>query len=243
MALEGGRFLQVSLRSLTQDFLFVGNLFNGWLVANQIMNSLWFHIPFLITFVAGDMLAGEATTGTYRLILIRPVSRMKIFFAKYIVTISYTILFVIFLALLSVSLALILFGSGDLIIIRRIIYIIPESEVLYRFLAAYSIAIFQMFTIASIAFFFSSFVENAIGPIVSTMGVLIIFGLISTLPVELFKDIKPFIFTTYMDMWQKIFIEPIPWKDFLPGLLCYFSYAFTATLGALLIFLRKDILS
>ena len=79
MKLEGGRFLQHSLRSLQQDFFFVGNLFNGWFVAHNMMNSLWVHVPLLITFVAGDQLAGEATAGTYRLILVRPVSRTRIF--------------------------------------------------------------------------------------------------------------------------------------------------------------------
>ncbi len=93
MKLEGGRFLTVAMRGLTRDFLFFGNLFNGWFVAHQIMNSLWFHIPLLISFVAGDQLAGEATAGTYRLILIRPVSRTRIFIVKYITTLLYTIVF------------------------------------------------------------------------------------------------------------------------------------------------------
>src|SRR3989304_5638696 len=92
MKLEGGRFLQVTTRSLQQDFFFVGNLFNGWFVAYTMMNSLWVHIPLLISFVAGDQLAGEATAGTYRLILIKPVSRTRIFLSKYYTTIVYTVI-------------------------------------------------------------------------------------------------------------------------------------------------------
>ena len=108
--LEGGRFLRMATRGLAQDFFLVGNLFNGWFVAQQIMNSLWFHIPLLISFVAGDQLAGEATGGTYRLILIKPVSRTRILFAKYITTLLYTILFVFFLGAISIGLGLVLLG-------------------------------------------------------------------------------------------------------------------------------------
>ena len=164
----------MDMRGLSKDFLFFGNIFNGWFVAHQIMNSLWIHIPLLISFVAGDQLAGEATAGTYRLILIRPVSRTRIFVSKYITTLIYTVVFVFFLAVLSIGLALALLGRGDLLIMSRGILLLPESEVLWRFIIAYLLATVTMMTIASISFFFSSFVENAIGPIVDTMGLLIV---------------------------------------------------------------------
>ena len=111
MHLEGEGVVTGALRSLRSDFFFVGNLFNGWFASYQIMNSLWVHIPLLITFVAGDQLAGEATAGTYRLLLIRPASRTRVFFSKYITTVVYTVLFVFFLAALSIGLAVTLMGT------------------------------------------------------------------------------------------------------------------------------------
>src|SRR3970282_1410330 len=174
MKLEGGRVASGALRSMQQDFFFVGKLFNGWIVSSLLMKSLWVHIPILISFVSGDQLAGEATSGTYRLILIRPVSRTKIFISKYLATVLYTVLFVSFLGILSVGLALILMGTGQLLVFDRGILILPASDVAWRFFMAYIFAAWSMLTIASIAFFFSSFVENAIGPIIATMGVLIV---------------------------------------------------------------------
>ena len=53
--LEGGRVASGALRSMQQDFFFVGKLFNGWIVSHWIMNSLWVHIPILISFVAVAM--------------------------------------------------------------------------------------------------------------------------------------------------------------------------------------------
>jgi ABC-2 type transport system permease protein len=243
MKLEGGRFLTMAMRGLSKDFLFFGNIFNGWFVAHQIMNSLWLHIPLLISFVAGDQLAGEATAGTYRLILIRPVSRTRIFISKYITTLIYTIVFVFFLAVLSIGLALVLLGRGDLIILNRGILLLPESEVAWRFVIAYLLAMFTMMTIASISFFFSSFVENAIGPIVATMGLLIVCTVMTVMPVEMFEIPKKFLFTRYMDMWQKIFMDPIPWNEIKMGMLSLGAWTLAAVLGAWSVFVKKDILS
>ena len=50
--LEGGSMVRRMTRSLEQDFFFVGNLFNGYFVTHFIMNSMWVHIPFLISLVA-----------------------------------------------------------------------------------------------------------------------------------------------------------------------------------------------
>ncbi|HLE33276.1 MAG TPA: ABC transporter permease [Bacteroidota bacterium] len=243
MKLEGGRVASGALRSMQQDFFFVGKLFNGWIVSHWIMNSLWVHIPILISFVAGDQLAGGATSGTYRLILIRPVSRTKIFISKYLATVLYTVLFVSFLGILSVGLALILMGTGQLLVWDRGILILPESDVAWRFLTAYIFAAWSMLTVASIAFFFSSFVENAIGPIVATMGVLIVFLIVSVMPLEAFQSVRPYLFTSYIDIWQKIFADPVPWAQIREGVAWLGAYSAVMVLGAWLIFVRKDILS
>ena len=243
MKLEGGRVASGALRSMQQDFFFVGKLFNGWIVSHWIMNSLWVHIPILISFVAGDQLAGEATSGTYRFILIRPVSRTKIFISKYLATVLYTVLFVSFLGILSVGLALILMGTGQLLVWDRGILILPESDVAWRFLTAYIFAAWSMLTVASIAFFFSSFVENAIGPIVATMGVLIVFLIVSVMPLEAFQSVRPYLFTSYIDIWQKIFADPVPWAQIREGVAWLGAYSAVMVLGAWLIFVRKDILS
>ncbi len=243
MKIEGGRFLHMTTRSLQQDFLFVGNLFNGWFVAFYMMNSLWIHIPFLISFVAGDQLAGEATAGTYRLILIRPVSRARIFLSKYYTTTIYTVSFVGFLGILSVGLALLLLGDGDMMILSRGILILPAEDVAWRFIVGYALAAWAMLTIASLAFLFSSFVENAIGPIIATIGVNVVFLMITVIPAELFQTIRPYLYTTYMDIWQRVFDDPVPWGRIGTSAAILGGYSLGYALIAWLIFRHKDILS
>ncbi|MCU0454204.1 MAG: ABC transporter permease [Bacteroidetes bacterium] len=243
MASEGEFFIRRVMRNLANDFLILGNLFNGWTVAYQVMNALWIHVPLLITFVAGDMLSGEATAGTYRLMLIKPVSRTKILLAKALATLLYVVVFIAFLAALSVGLALALLGSGDLVVFQRGLLILAEADVAWRFMVAYLLALAPMFTIASIAFCFSSFVENAIGPIVATMGVIIVFTIITVMSLEAFEAVRPYLFTTHMVVWQKAFEDPVNWHAITASLLNLAFYTGAALLGAWAVFTRKDILS
>jgi ABC-2 type transport system permease protein len=243
MKIEGGRIVQVWTRSLQQDFFFVGRLFNGWLVAYQLMNSLWIHVPILISFVAGDMLAGEATSGTYRLILTRPVSRTGIFLSKYAATLLYTLLFVCFLAGLSIGLGIALLGTGELLVVGQNVLILPANDVAWRFFVAYILAFWSMTTIASVALFFSSFVENAIGPIIATMGTLIISSIIVFMPIDFFEPVRPYLFAQYMNLWQSAFEHPFELESLRQGVLVQGLTSVASMLGAWLIFVRKDILS
>jgi len=243
LKLQGGSLLDNVTRGLSQDFFMVGNLFNAYFVTYFIMNSLWIHIPFLISLVAGDQLAGEATGGTFRLLLIHPPSRSKIVFAKYLTTLAYTSALVAFLAALSLGLGIALLGTGDLIVPGKAITIIPAADVPWRLAATFGLGIWSMWCVASLAFLFSSLVENAIGPIIGTMAVIIVFLIITTTPVELFTVIRPFLFTTYINVWQKVMEQPVPWGDIAAhsAYLGIFSVGFY--IATWYIFVKKDILS
>ncbi len=180
MLFEGKHTIDFMTRDIQQSFVFVGNLLNGYFLSYIILASLAIHIPFLIALVAGDLLAGEATAGTYRLLLTRPISRTQIVTSKFIAAIIYTNLLILWLAFMSLVIGIIIFGTGELLVIsNQAIIIFEKSDILWRFLCAYAFASLGMSVIASLAFLFSSLVENAIGPIVGTMAVIIVFIIIS----------------------------------------------------------------
>lgn len=243
MKMEGSRFIKAAMRNLSSDFIILGNIFNGWFVAMQAMMAFWIHVPILISFVAGDMLAGEATAGTYRLILIKPVSRSRILFAKYLATVTYVVLFVAFIAMMSIGIAIALLGTGDLIVLRKGLLIIPADDVAWRFIVAYLLAIWSMLTVATIAFFISSFVENAIGPIVATMGLFIVFSVLSFLPVESLAPYRDYLFTSHTTVWMKLFEDPVPWSEIRASAANLGSHTVAFLLGAWVVFARKDVLS
>ena len=244
MYLEGEDSINFVTRGLRDSFILVGNLLNGYWISYIILNALTIHIPFLITLVAGDLLAGEATAGTYRLIVTRPISRMQIVFSKFLAGLIYTSSLILFLAFMSLVVGLIIFGSGELIVAgSQAIIIFEKSDILWRFLLAYSFAILSMMVVASLAILFSSLVENAIGPIVATMAVIIIFIILSAFDVEILRVLKPYLFTSYMMNWRDFFEDPINFTEVMKSVSVLTSHIIVFFTATSFIFNKKDVLS
>ena len=244
MVLEGEHSLDFMTRNLQESFVFVGNLLNAYLVSFIILNSIALHIPFLITLVAGDLLAGEATSGTYRMLITRPVSRLKIVSSKFIAGRIYSNLLVLWLAVMSLVLGIIIFGVGELIVIKSTtIIIFAKDDVLWRFLLGYGFAALSMSVVASIAFFFSSLVENAIGPIVTTMAIIIVFLIISAINIDIFQSIRPYLFTNYILDWKLFFDDPIEMNEIIKAVAVLFGHIIVLFGITAYFFNKKDILT
>ena len=241
---EGSRTLNFATRNLQQSFVFVGNFLNGYLVSQIILNALFLHIPFLVTLVAGDLLAGEATSGTYRMLIIRPVSRFNLVTAKFLAGIIYTALLILWLAIMSLGLGTILFGTGELMSLQsNALVIFARNDIFWRFLCAYGFAIVAMSVVSSLAFLLSSLVENSIGPIITTMAIIIAFFIISAIDVSVFQSIKPYLFTNYIGDWKSFFNKPPDYSSVWNSLMVLGLHIVILYGLTLYIFNRKDILT
>lgn len=240
---EGDQYFKMITSSLQDSFMFVGNFINGYAIANVILQMLFVHIPFLIVLVGGDLLASEATSGTYRMLITRPVSRSQILLSKYIAGSIYTLLLLLWLMIISLFVSILFFGTGELLILKDKIYIFAENDIMWRFLLAYGFSTLSMLTVLGLSFLFSSLVENAIGPIVGSMAVIIVFLILSTLPIEFFKPLKPYLFTNHMAGWQHFFGDPVDYIKVLKSASVLLLHIFGFYLVTQLIFCRKDILT
>lgn len=230
-------------RQLQDTFVIVGSIFNGFLATYWVMNFLWIHIPFLVTLVAGDVVAGEGAAGTFRIYLTRPVSRGKILFSKLVATYIYTAALIGFFALMSLGLGSLWLGAGDLIVFHKGILILPPGTAWLRFGLSFGFAIGVMSVVASLCFMFSTMVNNGIGPMIGAMAVILIGLAVSIIPLDLFEGIRPYLFTSYFDLWRKAFYEPIPWRDIGESLLVLALYTVGFLGISFAVFTRKDILS
>jgi ABC-2 type transport system permease protein len=244
MYLEGQKSLDFITRGLRDSFVLVGNLLNGYWISYIILNALTIHIPFLVALVAGDLLAGEATAGTYRVLITRPVSRMQVVTSKFIAGTIYTSSLVLWLAFMSLVIGLIIFGTGELLVMSpSAIIIFEKGDILWRFILAYGFAALSMSVVCSLAIFFSSLVENAIGPIVSTMAVIIIFIILSAFDVQILRDIRPYLFTNYILQWREFFYNPLDIEKIIKAILILSGHILIFFTATSIIFKKKDILS
>lgn len=242
LKIDGNSYISFILQSLEQSFNVQGNILNGYLVCFIILQTLIVQMPLLVALVTGDLVSGEAASGTLRLMLSRPFSRGQILFAKYFAGSVYTLALLLCLGLLALGGGVILFGEGDLIVLKSdSLVILRSSDVLWRFIAALGIAFISLLTVATFALMLSCFTDNSIGPIVSSMAVIILFTIIGTLDVPLFDKIKPFLFTTHMIIWRNLFDNPIDNMQVLTSIAVLLVHIAGFYAIAHFHFVRKDI--
>ena len=208
--LQGRTYLQFMLQSLEQSFQVQGELLNGNLVCFIILQMLIVQMPLLVALVSGDMVSGEAASGTIRLLLTRPWSRSQILSAKFIAASIYVFLLIAWLGVLALGGGLLLFGEGDLVVLKtNELVILRSGDTLWRFCSALGLAFLSLTVVSSFALMLSCFTDNSIGPIIVSMTVIILFTIIGTMEVPLFDLIKPWLFTTHMVVWRNLFDNPL----------------------------------
>jgi ABC-2 type transport system permease protein len=241
---DGRTYLGFALQSVESTFSISGRIINGPFVCFVILQTLLVHVPLLIALVAGDAIAGEANMGTLRLLFSKPVSRSALLLSKFIASTIYTLLLLLFMALLALGGSLLLFGGGDLIILKSdMIVILDSGDVLWRYAAAFGFAALAMTTVAALAFFCSVFAENAVGPIIATMSVIIVCTILTTMDIPLFQSLKPWLFTNQMLNWKGFFERPVDGPEIARSATILLAHI-VALVGATLLIARKnDILS
>jgi ABC-2 type transport system permease protein len=240
---DGESYLELGTQSLKDSFTFQGNLLNGYLSVFIILSSLWVHIPFLIALVAGDLIAGEAAAGTLRILLIRPISRTQIIWAKFTAVLIYVLATVVFMAALSIGTGLLIFGEGDLFVMKDMLYIFDSSDSLWRILASFAFSFLSMSMVASLAFMLSAVVDSSLGPIIMTMSIIIVFMIVSSIDLSIFRAVKPFMFTTYMGAWREFFSDPVDWHKVNTAVVALVAHIFIFLGFTTWYFKRKDILT
>lgn len=241
---DGESYIQFMLQTISESFNVEGRILNGYLVCYIILQTLLIHVPLLIALIAGDMIAGEANMGTLRLLISKPVSRESLMVSKFLASITYTLLLLVWMAFLSLLLSLMIFGVGDLMIFKsEEIVILKSTDIMWRYWCCFSFAAVAMTTVASLAFLLSIFAENSIGPIIATMSIIIVFTILSSMDLPLFTAIKPYIFTSHMLGWKGFLDDPINYSSVMKsaGILVLHIVCFVT--AAILIFKKKDVLS
>jgi ABC-2 type transport system permease protein len=239
---DGKQYLDFIFQSLQNSFQIEGTILNGSLICFIILQMLIVQMPLLVALVTGDLVSGEASAGTIRLLLSKPYSRAQILWAKFAAGSIYTFALTLWLGILALGVGLLVFGTGDLVVLKTDeLVIIRANDVLWRFFGAFFIAFLSLSVITSFSLMLSCFTDNSITPIVASMSVIVIFTIIGTLEVPLFDKIKPALFTTHMIIWRNLFDNPLPLSQILTSLSVLLAHIVAFMSIAFWHFTRKDI--
>ncbi|RYZ28204.1 MAG: ABC transporter permease [Chitinophagaceae bacterium] len=241
---DGESYMEFMLQNLNTAFDIEGKKLNGYFVFYLILHTLLVHVPLLICLVAGDVVAGEANMGTLRLLVTKPVSRTTLMLSKFWASAIYTLMLLTFMAVMGLLGSVALFGISDLMVQKSDMFILLDrSDVLWRYVAAYGFAALSMITVAALAFLFSVFADNSIGPIIAAMSVVIVMTILTTMDIPIFNVLKPFLFTNHMLNWKGFFDNPVDLREVLKSASVLLLHIVLFVSLAVYFFRKKDVLS
>jgi ABC-2 type transport system permease protein len=92
-------------------------------------------------------------------------------------------------------------GGGDLFVFDKGILILSQGDALQRFLLAYLIATWVQMTVAALAFMFSTWTNNSVGPIIGTYAVIVVSMILTVIKIPALEVIHPYLFVSYFDVF------------------------------------------
>jgi ABC-2 type transport system permease protein len=258
---DGKSYLDFMLQDIPGEFNIESDkMLNGYFMCYIILNTLLIQVPILIAFIAGDAISGEANMGTLRLLVSKPISRTEIIIAKFAASVIFTILLLVWMAVIALFFSILIFGVNDMAFARTKgvseILTIPQDDVMWRYAAAFAYATVALTVISSLALLLSIFAENSIGPIIITVSIVIICTVITNINVPVIdRTIKPWLFTSDLVGWKGFFYirvddENVPikgsmenWPAVRNSLFKLSAYIVVLLGTSILVFRKKDILS
>jgi ABC-2 type transport system permease protein len=183
-----------------------GNILNGYLICYIILQMLLVQVPLLVTLISADMISGEANMGTLRLVLTKPFSRTQWLLSKFFAASIYTLLLLTWMAFMALFGSMLIFGTDDMMLLKSsYIVILDDTDVFWRYVGAFGFAAVSMVAVAALGFLLSIFSENSIGPIVTTMSIIVFLTVLSTMNIPFYNYIRPYLFVTHMNNWKEFF--------------------------------------
>jgi ABC-2 type transport system permease protein len=199
-----------------------------------------FLLVVVVAIFAGDAIAGEATWGNLRYLLVRPITRSRLLSAKLataIVLMLCTTLLIVVTGLIAGGLA---FGFHPIDV--PIIGIHQSiGELLWHLGIASAYVAWHMVPIVAIALMVSTMTDNPTGAIGAGVGLSVVSQILDAIPqLGALRHALP---THYLDDWRSLIVRGTFDSDLWRGVLLQIPYIVVFCVIAYVWFRRKDVLS
>lgn len=185
-----------------------------------------FFIPLSVAVVAGDSIAGEASLGTLRYLLVRPAGRTRLLLAKAVVLALFCIVAAIDIVVVGLIAGVVLFPHGSVVTLSGTT--ISFADGVGRSLIAAVVVGASMFGLASIGLFVSTVSDAPIAVIAITVGLVIVSGILDSISEVSF--LHPWLFTHSWTAFYDLVRAPVYWHNIWKDLVLQAGYV--AVFGA-----------
>jgi ABC-2 type transport system permease protein len=166
-----------------------------------------------LALVSGDIVAKESEDGNLRLLLARPVSRVRLLAVKYATCTCYAWLLIQFIAWSAFLLGVWVRGWGGGMFVfapeQGLAELWDWNEGLRRYALCSVFLGLSMTTVSSVAFFFSCFRIKPAAATITALSYMLIDTIL--LRTNLLKSYEYLLITPYLESWMRVFLDPIPW--------------------------------
>lgn len=203
-------------------------------------------LPITVAIVAGDAIAGEATTGTLRYLLVRPVGRLRLLTAKLVSVGAFVLIAVVLITLTSYVVGVAAFGLGGATgggggITSLSGVVLTPAQLAERTALTVAYLALCMLALGAVGLFFSTLTDS---PLAAALGVLaFVVASAVLLPLDAASGFRFYLPTRHWLAWIDLYRAPILWRSVVEGSTVQVAYVLVAFGAAWANFTTKDVTS
>lgn len=179
-----------------------------------------FFIPLSVAVVAGDAIAGEASLGTLRYLLVRPAGRSRLLLAKGIVVALYCVVAALVVVAAGLAAGFAFFPHGPVVTLSGTT--VPLLDGVGRSLLAAAVVGASMFGLASVGLFVSTLTDAPIAAMAVTVAVVIVSAIVDG--VSELSFLHPWMLTNYWTAFTDLARAPVRWHQIWKDLVLQAGY-------------------
>ncbi|MFE3940680.1 ABC transporter permease [Streptomyces sp. NPDC059118] len=211
---------------------------NGlFLVFAALAVTLPVFLPMAVGVVAGDSVAGEASAGTLRYLLVAPAGRTRLLLTKYASVLVFCLVATLVVALSALAVGALLFPLGEVTTISGTRIGFGEGLLRAGLIAVVVAASLTGF--AAIGLFLSTLTGSGIAAMAATVGLLITVQIMDGIPQ--LSALHPYLFPHYWMSYADLLRAPVYWDEVVRNLGLQGVYAAVFGSAAWARFTTKDI--
>ncbi|TDE92748.1 ABC transporter permease [Occultella glacieicola] len=213
---------------------------NGMFVAvTALVVTTPLFLPLTVAVVSGDTIAGEASLGTLRYLLVAPAGRVRLLLVKYLSAVVFCLAASGTVLLVGWAIGVALFGAGEATLLSG--DTIGVGDAVLRSLLVGAHVSICMLGLAAVGLFISTLTDAGVGAMAAVAVLTIVAQVLGQL--DQLAWLHPWLFTHHWLAFADLLREPVVWTSFTQNALLQAAYV--AFFGALAYgrFSTKDVLS
>lgn len=177
-------------------------------------------MPLYTGLIGGDLVAKEAEDGTLRMILSRPISRVRLLLVKWLAGVVFSVAQVLALGLMAVLFAAMWFPWKGMFVMlhepEHVFRVLDAQQGLALYAASHLFLAINASTMMTIAFMFGCFNMKPAAATVLCVSLLLLNLVLESIPA--LSDYRPYLLLHQFRVWIAIYALPMDWARVITSL-------------------------